>query len=77
MPVVRVNLYAKFRQQVGGKPSIDVPVQAGQTVEQLLVELGVPLAETRIIFCDNRLVDRAHALEGGETIGVFPAIGGG
>ncbi|MHB8970978.1 MAG: MoaD/ThiS family protein [Pirellulaceae bacterium] len=77
MPVVRVNLYAKFRQQVDGKPSVDVPVQPGQTIEQLLNGLGVPLTETRIIFCNNRLVDRAHALEGGETIGVFPAIGGG
>ncbi|MHB0955965.1 MAG: MoaD/ThiS family protein [Pirellulaceae bacterium] len=77
MPVVRVNLYATFRQQVGGKPWVDVPIQAGQSIEQLLAELGVPLTETRIIFCNNRLVDRTHALEGGETLGVFPAIGGG
>jgi molybdopterin converting factor small subunit len=77
MPVVRVNLYAKFRQQVGGRPSVDVPVEHGQTIEQLLKLLGVPLTETRIIFCNNQLVDRAHVLEGGETIGVFPAIGGG
>jgi len=77
MPAVHVNLYAGFRRKVGGQPSVDVSIEAGQTIEQLLEQLGVPLEETRIIFCNNRLVDRTQALTGGETIGVFPAVGGG
>ena len=77
MPAVRVNLYAGFRHRVGGQSSLDVSIEAGQTIEQLLEQLGVPLEKTRIIFCNNRLVDRTQKLEGGETIGVFPAVGGG
>ena len=77
MPAVHVNLYAGFRRKVGGQSSVDVSIEAGQTIEQLLEQLGVPLEETRIIFCNNRLTDRTQPLGGGETIGVFPAIGGG
>ncbi len=67
MPAVRVNLYAGFRRRVGGQSSLDVSIEAGQTIEQLLEQLGVPLEKTRIIFCNNRLVDRTQKLEGGET----------
>jgi molybdopterin converting factor small subunit len=77
MPAVHVNLYAGFRRKIGGQSSVDVPIESGQTIEQLLEQLGVPLAKTRIIFCNNRLVDRTQVLSGGETIGVFPAVGGG
>ena len=77
MPVVTANLYASFRKHSNGKPSIDVSIQSGQTIEQLLLQLGVPVEETRILFCNNRIVDRSHELQGGETVGVFPAIGGG
>jgi molybdopterin converting factor small subunit len=77
MPAVRINLYAGFRRKVGGQSSVDVSIEAGHTIEQLLGQLGVPLEETRIIFCNNRLADRTQELVGGETIGVFPAVGGG
>lgn len=77
MPEVTVNLYASFRRHIDGRPSARVPVATGQTIEQLLQQLSIPLEETRIIFCNNRLVDCTHRLEGGETVGVFPAIGGG
>lgn len=77
MPAVHVNLYAGFRRKVGGKPSVDMSIEPGQTIGQLLAQLGVPLEETRIIFCNNRLADHTQQLAGGETIGVFPAVGGG
>ncbi len=77
MPSVTVNLYASFRQHIGGQPSISISIDPGQTIEQLLTQIGVPIEQTRIIFCNNRLVDISYALEGGEAIGVFPAIGGG
>jgi molybdopterin converting factor small subunit len=77
MPEVTVNLYASFREHINGEASANVSIEAGQTIEALLEQLRVPIAQTRIIFCNNRLVDRGHRLEGGETVGVFPAIGGG
>ncbi len=46
-------------------------------VEQVLVQLGVPPDQTRIIFLDNRPADLSSGLQGGEQLNVFPAVGGG
>lgn len=77
MTEVMLHLYTGFREHADGKPSLSVMIEPGQTVRQLLQPLGIPLEETRIIFCNNRIVDLDHALHGGETVGVFPAVGGG
>ncbi len=77
MPAVTVNLYASFREHIGGQASVNVEIAVGETIEQLLGILGVPIEQARIIFCNNRLVEPSHPLAGGETVGVFPAIGGG
>lgn len=77
MPTVTVNLYAAFRAHIDGRPSVTVEIEAGQTIQQLLESLSVPADQARIIFCNNRIVDLSHSLAGGESLGVFPAIGGG
>ncbi len=77
MPEIQLNLYAMLRQHIGGAPSIDVEVEPGQTVEQVLVGLGVPPDQTRIIFIDNRPANLSATLTGGEQVNVFPAVGGG
>jgi len=77
MPQVRVNLYAMLRKYVGGATSVEVEIEPGRTIQQVLDELGVPADQTRIIFVDSRAADLSQSLEGGEQIGVFPAIGGG
>ncbi len=77
MPSVTVHLYASLREHIGGQLSADVEMTAGDSIEQLLSSLGVPGERVRIIFCNNRLVDRSFQLAGGETVGVFPAVGGG
>jgi molybdopterin converting factor small subunit len=77
MPRVTANLYATLRKYVDGESSVDVAIEPGQTVEQLLVHLAIPVEQTRIIFCDNRRVETSHRLAGGETVGIFPAVGGG
>jgi molybdopterin converting factor small subunit len=77
MPQVRVNFYATLRRYAGGAPSVQVEVQPGQTVGQVLDRLGVPTDQTRIIFVDHRAADLSRPLQGGEQVGVFPAIGGG
>ena len=74
---VRVNLYAVLRQYIGGAPSIEVEIEPGQTIQQVLSQLGVPPEQTRIIFLNNRAAGLSHPLQGGEQLAVFPAIGGG
>ncbi len=77
MPQVRVNLYAILRKYVGGAASVEVEIEPDQTIEEVLDELGVPAEQTRIIFVDSRAAELSQSLQGGEQIGVFPAIGGG
>jgi molybdopterin converting factor small subunit len=74
---VKVNLYATLRKYVGGAPSVEVEIEPGQTVAEVLARLGVPADQTRIIFINNRAAGLSHVLQGGERLGVFPAIGGG
>lgn len=77
MPQVQVNLYAAFRAYSRGRPAVDVEIDAGQTVRDVLEKLGVPADEARIIFVNNRASDLTQPLAGGDRLGVFPAIGGG
>ncbi|MFH1268254.1 MAG: MoaD/ThiS family protein [Planctomycetota bacterium] len=77
MAQVKVNLYATLRSYVGGIPSVEVDVEPGETVEQVLHRLGVPPDQTRILFVNNRAATLSQPVEDGDRLGVFPAIGGG
>lgn len=77
MASVTVRLYATLRPHVNGASSVEVEIQPGRTVEQILAELGVPAAQTRIIFVNHRAATLSCPLKGGDDVGVFPAIGGG
>jgi len=77
MARVQLNLYATLRSYVGGAPSVEVDVEPGETVGEMLERLGVPPDQTRILFVNNRAATLAQALEDGDRVGVFPAIGGG
>ncbi len=77
MPRVKLNLYAALRSYVGGKPAVELEIQPGQSVGDVLDRLGVPREQTRIVFVNSRAASLSDALSGGEQIGVFPAIGGG
>jgi len=77
MPNVTVNLYAGLRQFSDGEPTVEAPIEPGQTVQAVLDHFGIPAEKTRIIFVDHRAATPAEVLNGGETLGLFPAIGGG
>jgi hypothetical protein len=77
MPRVTLHLYAGFRQYAGGRASVCVPVEPGDTIASLLQRYDIPLDQVRIVFCDHRITDVTRVLEGGETVGAFPAVGGG
>ena len=77
MARVQVNLYATLRAYVGGAPSVEVDVEPGETVGEMLERLGVPPDQTRILFVNNRAATLSQPLEDGDRVGVFPAIGGG
>ena len=74
---VKLNVYATLRRYIGGAPSIELQITPGQTIRQVLQQQGIPPDQTRIIFVDSRAASLSQPLQGGERIGVFPAIGGG
>lgn len=77
MAAVTVNLYANLRQYADGAASIEVEIEPGQTIEQLVAGLGIPVEQTKIVFVDNRRADIGCVLHGSERLDLFSAIGGG
>lgn len=77
MVAVTVNLYANLREYAGGAASIELEIEPGRTIEEVVVGLGIPVEQTKIIFVNNRRADLGHALQGGERLDLFSAIGGG
>ncbi len=53
------------------------PVAANTSVADMLMDLDVPLEEVKIVFVNSRKADFDTVLNGGDRVGVFPAIGGG
>lgn len=74
---ITVHLYAGFRKYANGQKSLQIEIEPGQTVEEVLRQIDVPVEQTRILFCNHQLVTTSHQLDGGETVGIFPAVGGG
>ena len=77
MAAVTVNLYANLREYAGGAASIELDIEPGRTIEEVVVGLGIPADQTKIIFVDNRRANLGHSLQGGERLDLFSAIGGG
>jgi len=78
MPSVDVRLYAALaRYAPAGNGGFAADIRPDETVGSLLDRLGVPAKGVRLIFVDSRQQSPAHPLQGGEHIGIFPAIAGG
>ncbi len=77
MPRIKLSLYASFRAVTGGKPSVELEIEPGDTIGDVLQRLGVPREQTRIVLVNSRHAALADPLQGGEHVAVFPAIGGG
>ncbi len=77
MPQVRVNLFAVLRKHIDGAASTEVEIESGQTIGQVLERLDIPTEHTRMVFLNNRAAPLDQALEGGEELDIFPALGGG
>ena len=77
MPQIKVQLYADLRRYIDGATGIEVEIEPGRTIGQVLDHLGVPREQTRIFFVNHRVAKIEQALQGGERLDVFSAIGGG
>ena len=81
---IKLRLFAILQEYLppdsaNGETLIDRP--EGATIPEVLETVGVPLNLAHILFVNGRHVLRpilaSHRLQDGDTLSVFPAIGGG
>ena len=72
---IKVKLFASLR--VGRFDSADRDLKEGSAVRDALREIAVPEKEAHIIFINGRHAEPGAVLKDGDTLSVFPLIGGG
>jgi molybdopterin converting factor small subunit len=73
---ISIKLFASLNRFVPADPE-NYPIEPGITVKKLLEALGVPEDEVKLVFIDGVKHDFISILNGGERVGIFPAVGGG
>jgi sulfur-carrier protein len=72
---ITVKLFASFR--TGRTPVEEKDYNAGTRVADIVAELGIPVAELGIIMVNSRHVPLDRELADGDTLALFPLLGGG
>lgn len=72
---ITVKLFATFRQGRFTIEERDYP--QGTTVADIVDDLGLPHGQLGILMINSRHVDLDRGLEEGETLAIFPLVGGG
>lgn len=73
---IQINLYATLKEFTP-EASREYPIITGTSVKKLLEDLKVPMDQVKLIFIDSKKADINETLQGGERVGIFPAVGGG
>jgi len=72
---VTVKLFATFRK---GRFDVDVrEVPPGTTVSRIAKEVDLPEKEIGIVLVNGRHANLSRALADGDTLAIFPLVGGG
>lgn len=73
---VTIKLFATLKKYspVNGD---NYPVKPGTTIGDLIDALGISEDEAKIIFIDGVKATLDSSLQAGETVSIFPPIGGG
>lgn len=77
---VHVKLFATLRRFASDLPpgkALELEIDEGATLQDLVERLAIPDEETRIAFVNGRAQDLDYALQAGDEVGIFPPIGGG
>jgi molybdopterin converting factor small subunit len=73
---VRVELHGHLQTYAGGK-CVEIEIEAGATVGQLITRLGVPAGATWNAAMDGKLVYDNDRLPAGAVVMLFPPLAGG
>jgi sulfur-carrier protein len=72
---ITVKLFASFRNGRTPVETRDIP--NGTCVADIITELGIPVAELGISMVNSRHVPLDRELADGDTLALFPLLGGG
>ena len=78
--LVNVKLFAtlvRFKDgSRAGRPfEVELPEHA--VVKDLIDHLKIPVEETRVVFVNSIIEEHHTKLKHGDTVGIFPPVGGG
>ncbi|CAB5081982.1 hypothetical protein D3OALGA1CA_2128 [Olavius algarvensis associated proteobacterium Delta 3] len=73
---VQIKLFANLKKFLP-ETADRYPIAPGISVKDLLIQMQVPLEESKLIFVNGVKSAPEALLRGGERIGVFPPVGGG
>jgi len=73
---VQVKLFGSLRKY-GSQPEDAREVRSDSTVESVLLEMRIPPERIQFVFVNGQKADADTLLHAGDTVGVFPALGGG
>jgi molybdopterin synthase sulfur carrier subunit len=72
---ITINLFATLRNNRFDTAHREF--KEGTTVLDVLTDLAIPENEAAIIFVNGRHADPDHVMIDGDTLSIFPPIGGG
>lgn len=75
--MIRVIPVSIVRQYVEGKEQLTLEGRAGQTIQQLLLELGIPSEVVTGVLVNGQLKGKDYRLQEGDEIKLIPVLGGG
>ncbi len=77
---ISVKLFASlavYKPYATDKPTCDIVMQENATIEQLVLQLGMPVDKVRTISLNEKIVKSDAVLTNGDVLILFPAIAGG
>ena len=75
MMTLHVKLFAGFRIGRFKEKYLEFP--QGKTLGDVVRELSIAQDEVGVIMCNGRHAERTQILVDGDSVGIFPLVGGG
>ena len=73
---VQVKLYGTLRARRAAEAG-PFPIQPGATIESIISQLGISPEKVNLVFLNGVKAELTAPVADGDTVGLFPALGGG
>ncbi|MCP4746170.1 MAG: MoaD/ThiS family protein [Desulfobacteraceae bacterium] len=75
-PTIEIKLFASLAKHMPMNAD-HYPIREGITIKELLEQIQIKPGDAKLIFVNSVKANPETQLSGGETIGIFPPVGGG